>query len=126
MSATISQHWRVNGTPIYEPGLDTQIEHNDVTGSNSGRTEDGVMHIDWVRRDVVKVHLKWPLLTGRQVEFLMGLLQGREFQFTYWDFGKEHTISAYATQGTYSKHSDHLHASEGGSYKDYSINVIEM
>lgn len=44
--------WAVNGTPIYIPSAGVKVAHTNVAGSGSGRTEDGVMHIDWVRRDV--------------------------------------------------------------------------
>lgn len=118
-------NWAVNGTPIYIPATPVKIEHNNVVGPNSGRTEDGVEHTDWVRHDVVKVYLTWKALTGNEVEFLKNLISNQDISFTYWDFGSRHTISAYGGPMSYGIYTDTLHASEGGLYTDIAVNVIE-
>lgn len=51
-------YWAVNGTALYKP-QGCEITHENYVGSNSGRTEDGVMHIDWLRRDLRKVTIKY-------------------------------------------------------------------
>ncbi len=116
----------VDSSHIYIPSPDIQIQHTNVASSDSGRTEDGVMHIDWVRRDVVKVNLKYSSITGAEVAYMLNLMQGKEFQFKYYDLGQIKTISAYCGESSYSKYNDTLYESEGGMYTDFSINVIEM
>lgn len=118
--------WMVDSSEIYIPAPDIQIQHTNVASSDSGRTEDGVMHIDWVRRDVVKVNLKYNAITGDEVKYMLNLMQGKEFQFKYYDFGEIKTISAYCGECSYTKYNDALYTSEGGLYTDFSINVIEM
>lgn len=119
-------HWGVNGTPIYIPSYNMQIDHESIQGSDSGRTEDGYMHIDWVRTNLVKVFLKWQYLTGREVEYLENLMQGKEFTLTYFDKGSVHTAKVYCTKLSYTKYSDALYVSEGGLYSNISADAIEL
>ena len=116
--------WAVNGTPIYTP-TDSEIEHENMVSSDSGRTESGKMHITWIRRDIVKVNLTFKYLTGEEVRYMLDRMQGQEFTFTYYDDGTK-TISAYVGKCSYKQHNLTLHASEGGLYEDFKINVIEM
>lgn len=119
-------YWAVDGVPIYVPSEDgISIDHDNIVSSDSGRMEDGSMHITWVRRDVVKVSLTYKEMTGAEVEYMRSLMQGKEFKFTYYDNGTK-TIDAYCGKNTYSQQNLALHASEGGKYKDFKINVEEM
>lgn len=117
--------WKVNGTPIPTPGKDTQISHTNVVSSDSGRTQDGKMHMTWIRTDITTIALKYPYLSGDEKNLLEKLMQGKEFTFTYWDNG-EKEINAYVGESSYSIHTYALKANQGGIYKDFSMNVIEM
>lgn len=80
-------YWAVNGTALYKP-QGCEITHENYVGSNSGRTEDGVMHIDWLRRDLRKVTIKYNAMTGNEMDELVGLVQGKEYTATFRDRGK--------------------------------------
>lgn len=115
--------WKVNSSPLYVPSAGIQVEHTNLAGSSSGRTEDGVMHIDWVRRDIRKVHLRWSVLTAAELDYILGLMQGKEFTLTFKDRGKVQTMNAYSSESSYIYYS----AAVGGDlYTDVSINAIEM
>ena len=118
--------WMVDNNEIYIPSARVKIQHTNVASADSGRTEDGVMHIDWVRRDVVKVNLTYSTITGNEAAYMLNLMQGKEFQFKYYDLGQIKTINAYCGESTYEKYTETLYASEGGMYTDFQINVIEM
>lgn len=115
--------WMVNDNHIYIPSNGIQVEHTNLAGSSSGRTEDGVMHIDWVRRDIRKVNLRWSVLTGPELNYIMGLMQGKEFTLTFRDRGKVQTMSAYSSESSYTYYSAALGEDV---YTDVSINAIEM
>lgn len=116
--------WAVNGTPIYEPSK-SDFCHDNMVSSDSGRVETGKMHITWIRGDIRKVNLTYNVLTGAEVEYMVNLMQGKQFQFTYEDNGSK-TIDAYTGKCTYSQHTLALYPEEGGIYTDFKINVIEM
>ena len=115
--------WKVDNSPLYVPSNGIQVSHTNLAGSSSGRTEDGVMHIDWVRRDIRKVHLQWKVLTGSEMDYIMGLMQGKEFTLTFKDRGKVQTMKAYSSESSYNYYSAALGED---IYTDVSINAIEM
>lgn len=118
-------YWMVDSTHIYIPAPNVKIEHTNVASADSGRTEDGVMHINWVRTDVRKVNMVYSALTGDEKDFLLNLMQGKEFTFTYWDNGAK-SFSGYVGECNYEAYAPGLYASEGGLYRNFSINVIEL
>ncbi len=115
--------WKVNDSPLYVPSAGIQVSHTNLAGSSSGRTEDGKMHIDWIRRDIRKVHLQWKVLTGSEMDYVMGLMQGKEFTLTFKDRGKVQTMKAYSSESSYNYYSAALGED---IYTDVSINAIEM
>lgn len=118
----IDSQWKVGSTAIYEPSNGITIQHENIAGSSSGRTEDGVIHIDWVRRDVRKVNLKWKAMTETELNFIFNLMQGKEFSFTFPDRGQTITMNAYASNCSYNVYT---YAFGETIYTDISINVIE-
>lgn len=115
--------WMVNDSHLYIPSAGVKVEHSNLAGSSSGRTEDGVMHIDWVRRDIRKVHLQWSVLTASELNYILGLMQGQEFTLTFKDRGLVQTMSAYSSESSYTYYSAALGED---IYTDVSINAIEM
>ena len=115
--------WKVNSSPLYIPSAGIQVEHTNLAGSSSGRTEDGVMHIDWIRRDIRKVHLRWSVLTANELDYVLMLMQGKEFTLTFKDRGKVQTMKAYSSESSYTYYSAAL---GNDLYTDVSINAIEM
>lgn len=115
--------WKVNSSPLYIPSAGITVEHTNLAGSSSGRTEDGVMHIDWVRRDIRKVHLRWAVLTASELDYVLGLMQGQEFTLTFKDRGKVQTMNAYSSESSYTYYSAALGTD---MYTDVCINAIEM
>ena len=120
----VSGRYTVNGTGIYDP-TSAAVENDNIVSSDTGRTESGYMHITWIRPTVRKVKLSYDFITGAEVARLHGLMQGREFNFTYYDNGSK-TMRAYAGKDSYSMVNLSRYASEGGLYRDYSIDIIEM
>jgi hypothetical protein len=115
--------WMVNNDHLYIPSAGIKVEHSNLAGSSSGRTEDGVMHIDWIRRDIRKVNLQWSVLTARELDYILGLMQGKEFTLTFKDRGRVQTMSAYSSESSYTYYSAALGED---IYTDVSINAIEM
>jgi hypothetical protein len=115
--------WMVNEHPLYIPSAGIKVEHTNLTGSSSGRTEDGVMHIDWIRRDIRKVYLQWKVLTASEMNYIISLMQGAEFTLTFKDRGKVQTMKAYSAESSYIYYSAALGED---IYTDISINAIEM
>ena len=115
--------WMIDGKHLYIPSAGIRVDHTNLAGSSSGRTEDGVMHIDWIRRDIRKVNLQWKVLTASELDYVFGLMQGKEFTLTFKDRGQVQTMKAYSSESSYVYYS----AAFGEDvYTDVSINAIEM
>lgn len=123
-------------TPIFVPAPNTKIEHTNVASSDSGRTEDGQMHINWVRRDVRKVNLVYSAISGAEKALMESLMQGKEFYFRYVDphieivngtetLVKVDSFYGYVGESNYQEYSSVHYESEGGIFTNFSINVIE-
>ena len=94
-------YWKVGSSAIYVPSINTKVEHSNITGASTGRSEDGIMRIDWVRRDVRKVYLKYPAMTKTELAYMVNLMQGKEFTFKFRDQGSTQTIDAYVGEISY-------------------------
>jgi len=118
--------WMVDTNHLYIPSAGIQIEHQNVAGSESGRTEDGLMHINWVRRDVYKVHFKWSAMSESELNNIISWMQGKEYTLKFVDRGVTKTISAYSSECSYNFYTDDYLGSGEALYTDVSINAIEL
>lgn len=121
---TTNHRWKVGEADIYIPAIEMEVEHTNLAGSSTGRTEDGAMHIDWIRRDIRKFHLKWSAMTQAELDYVMDLMQGKEYTLTAYDRGTVITANCYTGESKYK----YWHDDESGNalYKDVEINAIEM
>lgn len=118
--------WMVNGTHLPIPKSGMKVEHENVVGSESQRTEDGTTNIDWIRRDVRKLYLEWSAMSESEIDFIVGLMQGKEFTFTFKDRGKVQTMQGYVGKCSYTHLTDNYMGLGIGLYTDVSMNVIEL
>lgn len=112
--------------PIYIPQGMPKIEHTNVASADSGRMEDGVMRVTFIRTDVRKVGLTYNALTGNEVDYLRNLMQGTTYEFFYYDCGTVKHFTAYTGEHNYSAYLTCMYENEGGFYRDISINAVEL
>lgn len=113
----------VGTSHIYVPATPCKVEHSNITASSTGRDESGMMHIDWLRRDVRKVFLTYGALSASELSYMMNLMQGKEFVFTFYDQGTVQTMNAYVGESSYEFLT---YSGPEPVYVNFSINVIEM
>lgn len=119
-------YWAVDGAPLFVPNQRPSISHDVLEGPSSGRSEDGVNHIDILRRDVVTVNMAYGLLTGNEMEELVSMVQGKVYQGTYRDYGKAQTRTFYTGSVSYDEYFDDMFADEGGLYTGISFTMEEV
>ena len=114
--------WMVGSNPIYIPDVDVGVLHSHLADEGSGRDERGYMHIQWLRRDMLKVQLKYALMTGEELTYMRELMQGQEFDFTFPNENGKTTFKGYAGEIDST-----LYTRFNGVdiYKDVSISIIE-
>lgn len=113
----------VDGVPIYSPHGQVQESQEDLLDDNSGRTDDGVMHVQWVRSQVKKFQLGYNVLSSAEYEYMKNLLLGKTFVFTYWKNGQAQTMNAYCTS---SGGALNYVSATAGRYLDVSFEISEL
>ena len=113
--------WAVDGNAIYVP-TSISISNESLLSSDSKRAESGKQYLTWIQPTIPKIKLTYALITGEEVSILNKAMQGKEFDFTYEDYGIK-TIRAFARKDSYAQHRLDVEADSGGLYKNYTIEI---
>lgn len=116
-----------NGTwqRLYVPARGIEYDHENLAKTSSGRTADGTMQLEFIQQDIVKVGLKWSYLTEDELKYLKDRLQGKKFQFKYYDCGEIKEMYAYCGKLKYALETLDYLGTGIAVYKDISANIID-
>lgn len=64
---------------------DVNVKIDSLADENSGRTQDGVMHINWVWNKIRKLEIVLPPMEGDKLSKILSAVQGRVYYITYFD-----------------------------------------
>lgn len=123
MALTSKGHFQVNGTEYLAKSIKVDLES--LASEDSGRTDDGVMHINWVLKKIRKVFIEMPPSTTADIAPLLSAVQGQTYSLTYFDplANAEKTITAYTSKGSSSLYSGVLY---NGLWQGTQFNAIEV
>ena len=109
-------HFQINGDKQFK-AKSLRVSFESLAGEDSGRTDDGVMRINWVFRRIRKVEI--------EVAELLGLVQGQEYELTYYDplDNVERTIEVYTSNSKSELYSGIV---INGLWQGVSFNAIEL
>lgn len=118
-----SQFFAINGRKMVSP-QNVTVQFDSLADENSGRTDDGVMHINWIWRVIRKVNVKLPPMSQQEVSKVLALVQGKEYSLTYLDPIKGiHTIKCYTSNSSADCKSG---VQYGGLWIGAEFNAIEL
>ena len=122
MALTSKGHFKVNGTEYVAKSIKVDLES--LASEDSGRTDDGVMHINWVLKKIRKVFIEMPPSTTADIAPLRSAVQGSTYSLTYFDplDNAEKTITAYTSKSS-SLYSGVLY---NGLWQGTQFNAIEV
>lgn len=101
-----------------------KVDYDSLSGPDSGRSMDGTMHINWIKRKLVKLEVTLPPHKYNDTTYnsIFGLIQGYEtLNVTFYDYLEKQTktVKMYCSQ-----------TSAGYSYlglvTDASFELIQM
>ena len=123
MALTSKGHFKVNGTEYLAKSIKVDLES--LASEDSGRTDDGVMHINWVLKKIRKVFIEMPTSITADIAPLLSAVQGQTYSLTYFDplANAEKTITAYTSKGSSSLYSGVLY---NGLWQGTQFNAIEV
>lgn len=124
MSLTKRGRFIINGTHEFQ-AQKLDVDFESVAGEDSGRTDDGVMHIDWVLPRVRKIKITLRPGSSESMAQVLSLVQGREYDITYWDIidNAEKTIRVYTSNASSSMYNGFLYS---GVWQNVSFNAIQI
>ena len=123
MALTSKGHFKVNGTEYKAQSIKVNLES--LASEDSGRTDDGVMHINWILKKIRKVFIEMPPSITTDIAPLLSAVQGQTYSLTYFDplDNAEKTITAYTSKGSSSLYSGVLY---NGLWQGTQFNAIEV
>ena len=123
MALTSKGHFKVNETEYLAKSIKVDLES--LASEDSGRTDDGVMHINWVLKKIRKVFIEMPPSITADIAPLLSAVQGQTYSLTYFDplANAEKTITAYTSKGSSSLYSGVLY---NGLWQGTQFNAIEL
>lgn len=83
MSLTSKGHFKIDGEEFLAKSIKVGFES--LAGPDSGRTDDGVMSIDWIYRRVRKIEIEMPPCTSEEASRILSAVQGQEYEIEYFD-----------------------------------------
>lgn len=121
--AKTSSFIKINGKPITS-FQECTVQFDSLADGNSGRTDDGVMNINWIWRCIRKVNVKLPPMSQTEIGKILSLVQGKEYNLTYLDPIKGiHTIKCYTANSSAECKSG---VQYGGLWIGAAFNAIEL
>lgn len=124
MALTTKGHFKIGNNEFAAKSI--RVNFESLASDDSGRTADGVMHISWVLRKIRKVEIELPPTKDLdELSNLLSLVQGREYNLTYWDplDNAEKTIKAYTSNSSADMYNGFLY---NGMWQGVSFNAIEL
>ena len=92
-----TSRYTADGAPLFVPLSPFQVELESLADPNSGRTDDGLMHVLFTRPRVRKFTYQCGRLTGEELQYLENLVQGKTYTFGFDLYGKHQTMEAYTS-----------------------------
>ena len=123
MALTTKGHFKINNEQFEAKSL--RVNYESLSGEDSGRTDDGVMRINWIFKKVRKVEIEMPPMESSNLSKLLSLVQGQEYSLTYFDplDNAEKTIQDYTSNSKTDLYSGMI---LGGLWQGVAFNAIEL
>lgn len=116
--------YQIDGVPMLAPDVEPGFSFSDLDSSDSGRTEDGVMHRVVIREKVGSWSFSYARLSDAELAYMQSLFAGKsEFAFTHPVFGNSketETCTAYMSQNSATWKS-----AVTGEWRNYKFNIIQ-
>lgn len=123
MALTTRGHFKVNGKEYLAKSIKVNLES--LASEDSGRTDDGVMRINWILKKIRKIEIEMPPSTTDDIAPLLSAVQGQTYSLTYFDpmANAEKTITVYTSNSNSELYSGILF---NGLWQGTTFNAIEV
>lgn len=124
MALTTQGHFKINDDKEFV-AKSLKVNYESLSGEDSGRTDDGVMRINWIFRKIRKVEIEMPPMTSQELSKLLSRVQGQEYYLTYYDplDNVERKAKVYTSNSKTDLYSGII---MNGLWQGVSFNAIEL
>ena len=124
MALTTQGHFKINDDKEFV-AKSLKVNYESLSGEDSGRTDDGVMRINWIFRRIRKVEIEMPPMTSQELSKLLSRVQGQEYYLTYYDplDNVERKAKVYTSNSKTDLYSGII---MNGLWQGVSFNAIEL
>ena len=112
------------GNTEYKP-KSLKITYDSLATSNSGRSDNGTMVINWVRKNIRKIEIEMPPMSASALSSLLAAVSGQTYTITIFDpkANAEAQISVYTSNSQADCYSGVIH---NGLYQGVQFSAIEV
>ena len=123
MALTTKGHFKIDNTQFLAKNINPK--YDSLATENSGRTDDGIMHITWVRPNLRKYEIEMPPCNASEASAILSRVQGKVYNLTVFDVksNAEVTIQCYTSNSQADCYSGVLY---NGLWQGLTFNAIEM
>lgn len=102
-----------------------KVTYDSLATANSGRSDNGTMVINWVRKNIRKVEVEMPPIKAAAVHRLLIRVSGKKYDMTFYDprTGEEVTVQMYTSNSNGECYSGVLY---DGLYQGVQFSAIEV
>lgn len=113
----------IDGTEFVAKSI--TLSFDSLATEDSGRSDDGVMHIFWIRNKLRKWEIEMPPCTAAEAYAILSKVQGQIYNITIWDLStnSEQTVQVYTSNSNGDCYSGVLY---NGLYQGIKFSAIEI
>ena len=114
----------VNSVMEFKP-KSLKFTYDSLAKANSGRSDDGTMVIDWVRKNIRKIEVEMPPMNATKLHYLLIRVSGKKYDMTFYDprTDSEVTVQMYTSNSNGEFYSGVLY---NGLYQGVQFSAIEV
>lgn len=123
MALTTKGHFKIGYTEFLAKNI--KPNYDSLATENSGRTDDGIMHITWVRSNLRKYEIEMPPCTALEASAILSAVQGKIYDLTIFDVksNREITLQCYTSNSQADCYSGVLY---NGLWQGITFSAIEV
>lgn len=123
MALTSKAHFKIGTTEFISQSL--KLEHESIATKDSGRDESGIMHVSFLRTNMIKLSITMPPMNAADANSLLDKVQGKIYSLTYYDESRnaERTTTVYTSTSSSDCYSGVI---SNGLWTNTTFNAIEV
>ena len=123
MALTNKGNFKIGSTEFKPKSI--KLSFDSLAAEDSGRTDDGVMHITWIKSKLRKWEIEMPPCTASEAAAILSLVQGQIYYITIYDISTNAEVTAHVYTSA-SSGECYSGVIQNGLYTGLTFSAIEL